>query len=285
MGIFATVVDAGSFSEAARTLGVSRSAVSRQIALLEHRMGVQLLRRTTRSFHLTEAGERLYPRCRELLELVERARSDVDAIASSPRGTLVVSAAIGIGESYLAPRLPAFVARYPELGVDVRLQDEVVDLYASDIDVAIRAGQLSDSSLMARKLAPLRLVVVGAPGYLAAQPPIRAPDDLVRSAWIPFRPLGVPQKLTLRRGSQRSNVTLDGRVVTNNGAVIRELLLDGLGLSLLPWFYVERDVQAGRLAVVLSDWELPAGGIYAVFAPAPQLALKIRAFIDHMAAG
>ena len=282
MGVFAAVVEEGGFSSAARALGLTRSAVSKQVALLEERLGAQLLRRTTRRIRLTEAGEVLYPRCRELLDIAKTATDELDALIDSPRGRLVVSAPLGIGEAFLAPRVPGFLARYPQIEIDVTLDDAVVDLVAGGIDVAIRAGRLADTSLVARRLRDLRLVICAAPTYLQDAAPIVVPADLEGHSWVSYSPLGLPQRLRLVRADRSADVRLGGRATTNNGAVLRSLLVAGQGVGVLPAFYVDADLAAGRLVPVLPGWQLPRAGIFAVFPPADPLAPKTRAFVDYL---
>lgn len=284
MAVFAAVVDSGGFAAAARRLGMTRSAVSKQVGVLEGALGARLLQRTTRSIRLTEVGALFHPRCQALVEGAESAWTEARAQVAEPRGRLVATAPLGLGEAFVAPLLPAFLGRYPAVEVSLTLSDEVVDLVAEGIDVAIRAGRLEDSALIARRLTSVPLVVCAAPAYLAAAGTPSIPEDLAAHDWITYTPLGIPNRLAFRRGDALHKVRPGGRATTNNGAVIRALLLAGRGVSLLPRFYVREDLDAGRLVPVLEAFDLPTAGVFAVHPHVRHVPLKVRAFIDHLAA-
>lgn len=280
MAVFAAVVEAGSFTAAAERLGLTKSAVSRSVRVLEGRYAVRLLNRTTRSMALTEAGQAFYGRCAQVVETASDALASLAETGGDLRGTLSISTSIGIGESIVAPGLAAFLRRYPHMRVSVRVSDRMVDLVSERVDVAVRAGELSDSSLICRKLTEVPLLVCAAPAYLDRRGRPSHPDELSTHDWVVFEPLGNPQRLQLQGDGELATVKVSSRVVVDNGPLLHRLLLSGLGMGVLPHFYIEDDLRAGRLEVVLADWAPPRAGVYAVYASARHLPMKVRAFVD-----
>jgi len=283
LAVFAAVVDAQGFSAAARRLGMTRSAVSRQVSQLEEELGTRLLHRTTRSLSLTDDGALILADCRAVCETSERVFAVLRARRSEPSGTLRITAPLGLGEAFLAPLLGGFASAHPQVSLHVTLSDEVVDLVAAGIDVAIRGGALQDSALRVRRIGPLDLVVAASPSYLASSPPLKEPADLTAHTWVTYTPLGVPNRPTFRRpGHEPITVRPTGRLQTNNGGVLRHLLLSGQGAGLLPRFYVARDLAAGALVDLLPAWTLATGGIYAVHPHVRHVPLRVQAFIEHL---
>lgn len=277
LAVFASVVEHGSFSAAARELGTTRSAVSRQISLLEERLGVQLLHRTTRSLRTTPAGLEIAQHAADIVRSADRAVRAAAGLRAEPHGPLRITAPIGPGQVWLAPRLVGFLQRFPRVEVHVDLRDDTVDLIDEGYDLAIRAGRLVDSPLLARRLASFELIVVGPPGT----PRLRNPRQLAEMAWVAFTPLSG----TLDFGTPTRPVRVIPRPVasTNDGEVLRTFVAGGLGLSALPRFYVEADLAAGRLVSVLPDRTIRAGAIYAVYPPGI-VPRTVRALLDHLTA-
>jgi DNA-binding transcriptional LysR family regulator len=285
MVTFAAVVEASSFSGAARKLGVTKAAVSKHVSSLEEELGVRLLHRTTRRLRLTEVGRAYYERCAQLVQVADEADRCVRGDDAAPRGRLRVSAPVGVGQSLVAPLVARFSAVQPRLEVELLLDDAMVDLIDADIDVAVRAGRLADSSLIARKLAPLELLVVSSPAYLRRHGEPTNPNELMQHAWLGYTPLGDPQRLRLRRAGGRAVTTKhEANVRTNDGAVLRAWLLEGIGITVLPRFFVRDAVAAGALSVVMPDYQIDAGAIYAVHPHGRRPPPKVRLFIDALVA-
>lgn len=282
MAIFAAVVDAGSFSAAAVRLGLSKSAVSKHVSRLEAWLGTRLLNRTTRRLSLTEAGATLYERCARIVTELEEAEAEMGRLRQAPRGVLRVNAPTSFGHRHLAPAVGEFLARYPEVRVDMVLEDRLVDVVEEGFDVAVRIARLSDSSLVARKLAPCRFVVCGSPAYLARHGAPERPEDLARHNCIQYtyQPNRNGWRLATARGE--TVVRVDGNIRINNGDAQRALLLAGAGLAVLPTFIVGDDLRTGALRAVLPDVPVPGTAVYAVYPPQRHVPPKLRAFIDFL---
>ena len=284
MAVFARVVEMESFSGAARDLGLSKSAVSKRVGRLEDRMGLRLLNRTTRRLSLTEAGAAFYEGCRRVVAEAEAAERAVTRLASAPRGRLKVNAPMSFGVRHLAPALPDFMARYPELTVDLALNDRLVDLVEEGFDVAVRIVRLEDSSLIARRLAPNRLVLCAAPFYLRAHGAPRAVEDLKGHECLLYSYLAAGDVWRLCGPGGERRLAVTGRLHINNGNALLAAALGGLGVALLPCFICGEDLRAGRLIQVLPEWSGPADtAIAAVYPASRNLSPKVRVFVDFLA--
>ena len=279
MLVFAEVVATGSFTEAARRLGLSKASVSREVARLERRMGAQLLRRTTRSMSLTEIGEVFHAGCQRVAEEVEQAERSVGALQAEPRGEIRLAASVSFGQFHIAPRLPAFLARYPKVSVRFDLHDRMVDLVSEKLDLAIRiTGRLRDASLVQRRLCPIRFVVCAAPEYLRRHGTPRSPAELER-----HNCLGVeasPWGLMLSRGRA---VRLRGDLQIDNGDALRRVAVLGHGIVFLPTYLVGDDLRAGRLVRILPDQLTLEASAFAVYPHSRNLSPKVRALVDYLA--
>ncbi len=283
MAVFARVVEAESFSGAARALGLSKSAVSKQVSRLEDRLGLRLLNRTTRRLSLTEAGAAFYQGCRRVVAEAEAAEQAVTHLAGAPRGRLRVNAPMSFGVRHVSPALPEFLGRYPELAIDLTLNDRMVDLVEEGFDVGVRIAQLADSSLVARHLAPNRSVLSAAPAYLDVRGAPRDIDELEDHACLiySYQATGETWRLTGPGGARRLNVS--GPFKVNNGDAILAAALGGLGIALLPCFICGDDLRAGRLVRVLPDWGLASdSAVSAVYPAARHLSPKVRVFVDFL---
>ncbi len=281
MAIFAAVVEARSFSGAARDLDVSKSAVSKHVSRLEERLGMRLLNRTTRQLSLTEAGATFYDYCARILEEAEEAEAAVTRLRSEPRGKLRMNVPMSFGILHVAPAIPDFIARYPGITVDMVLDDGFVDLVEEGYDVAIRIGHMADSSLIVRRLARIRLVLCAAPSYLSRRGRPDTPDDLMAHDCLEYRQ-GAPANWVLDGPEGRYTVKVSGPVCANNGDVLRIMAVAGAGILLSPTFIVGSDISEGRLEVVLGDYVPPVGEINAVYPHRRHLSPKVRAFVDFM---
>ena len=283
MNAFARVVAAGSYAEAARRLGLTRSAVSKAVMELEQLMGVRLLDRTTRRVTPTEAGRAYYERCVTILADVEETELQITRLHDAPRGVLKINAPMSFGMRYLGAAVAEFMRRYPELTLELILNDRFIDPLEEGVDITVRIGALVDSSLIARRLAPARLALVAAPGYIAEHGAPSSPDDLSHHACLTYGHLtGTPRWTLQAAGGGTLSVPIVSRLCSNNGDVLREAALAGLGITSLPTFLVGPDIAAGNLAIVLPDTQPAALGIYALYAPNRYLAAKTRLFIDFL---
>ncbi|NIA71638.1 LysR family transcriptional regulator [Pelagibius litoralis] len=284
MAVFAEVVEAEGFSAAARVLGVSKSAVSKQVGRLEDRLGVRLLNRTTRRLSLTEAGATFYEASRRVLDEALVAETAVSSLSAAPRGLLKLNAPMSFGFLHLARVIPEFHARYPRIVIDAVMNDRFVDLVEEGYDVAIRiTGALQDSSLIARYLAPSQALLCAAPDYLAQRGTPLQPEDLSGHDCLIYSNLD--QRHAWRFAGPRGpvRVKVKGPFQANNGDALCSAALAGMGIAALPSFIVGEHLLAGRLVPVLCGFRLAAQGIYAVYPHNRNLSAKVRAFVDFLA--
>jgi DNA-binding transcriptional LysR family regulator len=282
MAVFARVVEARSFSAAATQLGMSRSAVSKAIAGLEDRLGARLLNRTTRRLALTEIGQAFYERCARIVAEAEEAELAVSRLQATPRGTLRVAAPVSFGTLHLAPALPDFMVRHPDLRVEIDLADRIVDLIEEGYDLALRIAALPDSSLVARRIADNHMVVCAAPSYWRRRGRPSEPRGLARHACITYAYHRTPNEWPFAGPDGRFTVRVDGPLMSNNGDLSLAAALAGLGVVMLPCFLCGSDLAAGRLEQVLGEWMPPPTGIHAVYPPGRHLSAKVRAFVDFL---
>lgn len=285
MATFVRVVESGSLSKAARRLGLSLPAVSRQLAALEVELGVELISRTTRRLKVTEAGERYYTRCRRVLREVEEAQGSVRE--GEPRGPLSIAAPISFGLSQIAPRLPALVARHPGLRVDLRLEDQIVDLIGEGVDVSVRVGLAppEGAALVARTLMIFRQAVVASPAYLRRRGVPKEPAALARhDALMPLPPLGPPGVWRFWRKGVEAQVEIAGAFRSNAPHALREAALAGLGVALLPEWLIEGDVASGALRPLLGDWSAMPVNVLALHRAELRHSACVRAFLEHFCA-
>lgn len=285
MDAFVNVVEHGGFTGAAAHMGLSKSAVSKHVSALEDRLGARLLNRTTRRVSPTEIGQTYYDRARKVLNDAADADDLVTAMQSRPRGVLRVSMPVSFGQRFMSAAIAAFLAEYPDVTVDVTLDDRFVDLIADGIDVAIRIGALPDSSLRVRKFAEARPVIVGAPAYLAENGTPETHDDLAGHKLLNYS-LGASAtywRLVATAGEERL-IRATGPLTANNGDVLLQAAIDGVGLALLPSFFVCAALEQGTLREVLADPPQPGIGIHMVYPPGLYLQPKTRAFIDFLIA-
>lgn len=287
MVVFARVVELGGFSAAAQALGLSKSAVSKQISKLEDRLGTRLLNRTTRQLSLTEAGAAFFERCQRVEAEALAAEEAVTHLAEAPRGLLKVNAALSFGARHIAPALPDLLTQCPELEVDLSLNDRPVDLVEEGYDLAVRIGKLGDSSLVARRLAPLRRLVIASPDYLARRGRPEHPNDLKQHECLLYAYQTGGQTWSFRHsagdGERDVKVRIAGRLRINNGDAILKACAAGQGIALLPSFICGEATAEGAVERLLPDWEDGvAGGIHAVFPASRNLSPKVRVFIDFL---
>jgi DNA-binding transcriptional LysR family regulator len=284
MNAFAKVVAAGSYAEAARRLGLTRSAVSKAVMELEQLLGARLLDRTTRRVTPTEAGLAYYERAAAILADVEETEIQISRLHDEPRGVLKINAPMSFGIMYLGEAVAAFMTRYPELRIELVLNDRFIDPLEEGVDVTVRIGALADSSLIARRLAPARLALVAAPEYLAHAGQPKTPSELRDHRCLAYGHMAAVHRWQLIQGSEVVTVQITSALCSNNGEVLRTAALAGNGIANLPTFLVGPDIAAGKLMQVLPDNPPAEFGIYALYAPNRYLAAKTRVFIDFLVA-
>jgi len=281
MRTFQRILSLGSLSAAARDLGVSLAVVSRRLASLEHRTGQRLIHRTTRSLAPTEDGEALLPRLERVLEAVEAAEGWLSEGREEPIGTLRVSAPISLGRLHVAPVLGALMRAHPRFEAELRLSDGLIDLTEARIDVAVRIGPAQDSSYVMRKLADSHRVLVASPDYLARRGRPETPADLAGHECLRSLGWGSAWRLSSRGGDDVS-VQAASRLRSDNGEVVHDWALAGLGVMLKSAIDVSADLRLGRLEQVLPDWRSPDAPIYALMPSGRHLARKARLFVDAL---
>ena len=282
MEAFVVVVDTGSFSAAARRLNVGQPAVSKTVAQLEERLGVKLLVRTTRGLTATEAGLNYYERARRSIEEADEAELAARGAGSGLTGRLRICGAVTFASIHLMPRLPEFLTRHPELEMEVVLDDRNIDLVQEGIDVALRMGQLSDSSLTAKRIASGRHVVVGTPAYFARTGEPTAPDDLAAHQAVIYDQGGGGRDWTFQRDDAEIAVTLKGRLRVSAAEGVRAAVLADAGIAVASEWMFSPEIAEGTVKVILQDWELPRIGLWVVFPAGRTATTKARTFTQFV---
>lgn len=282
MRTFASVVSAGSFTGAADRLDMSSALVSKYIGQLEERLSVRLLNRTTRSLSLTDVGRVYHERCVQLLEEFDELEDAVQDTQTEPKGKLVVSAPTTFGESYLTPAAAEFLKEHPGIRLDLHLSDRFVGLADEGFDLAIRIGELPDSALIARRLAPARVVACATPGYLKRKGTPRHPAELVRHDCIMDTNYHTGPQWPFAIDGKRITIKVNGRFLVNSARATRVMALTGAGIGLCPLFAVGDAVKTGQLRIVLDEFEAFDLGIYAVYLQSRHLAANVRVFVDFL---
>lgn len=283
MRTFVTVVSEGSFSHAAERLGMSPQLVSKYVGQLETRLRVRLLNRSTRHLSTTEAGQAYYGRCQQVLADIDEMESAVGELTVKARGTLRINAPMSFGNMHLTRAIVEYQCTQPEVDIDLTLNDRVVDIVSEGFDLAIRIAQLDNSSLVARKLAPIRLVVCGAPEYFQKQGMPETPEQLNDHHCLGYTYFSDRDEWRFEREGRSHGVQINGRFSANNGDVLRRSAIAGAGIVLQPTFLVGGDIRAGRLQVVLEKYRVKELSLYAVYAHRQYLSAKVRTFVDFLA--
>jgi DNA-binding transcriptional LysR family regulator len=281
MAVFARVVEASSFSAAARRLGLSKAAVSKHVARLERRLGARLLNRTTRRLSLTEAGQAFYAHCARVVSEAEAAELAVSQLRSEARGLLKLATSVAFGTLHIAPGIADFLREFPQVSVQMTMDDAVVDLAKDGYDLAVRMSSNPSPNLIARPIAPVRWVVCAAPAYLEHHGTPRTPLDLARHNCLFFSHLEHDTDWRFSSAAGETKVRISGNFSVHSSLALREAVLQGLGIGRLPTFVIGRDTEAGALNVLLQDYETLGGRFfYAVYLPTRHAAPKVRAFVD-----
>ena len=262
--IFVRAVEGRSLSAAASALDLPRSTVTRRLAQLEDRLGVQLLQRSTRSMSLTDAGEAFYPRAARIVADADSAFVEVTESQTEPRGRLRVTAPVEFGDAFLFSLCVEFMARYPDVTLEMDLTNRYVDLVGEGYDLAIRAGRLADSSLIARKLLTASMKMHASAGYIEQFGLPRTPDELAQHRVVQLGRGSGPFEWTLSRGREQLTVPVQPTMVVNHVPALRQAVAGGIGIGLIPDFYVKADPATLGLRPVLEEWGAEGGGLYAV---------------------
>jgi DNA-binding transcriptional LysR family regulator len=278
--VFARVVDAGSFTGAARALAMPKSTVSRKVSELERRLGARLLQRSTRKLSLTDVGHTFYQHAARMVAEAEEAELAVDRMQEAPRGLLRVTAPLSF--AYLARVVSAFLARFPEVQLELVCSDRIVDLVDEGFDLAVRTGRLADSTLIARSLGMLRSYVVASPTFIERNGEPRTPGDLARFDCVVFAGGGERTSWTLQRGGETVTVGVAPRFVVNEFDYLEEAALSGLGIAMLPVLRCDEHIRRKRLSRVLADWCSAEVPLHAVYPSSRHLSPKVKAFLDHL---
>ncbi len=281
MAIFAKVVETRGISAAAADLGLSAPTISKALARLEQRLGCRLLNRTSRRLALTDAGRELAERAARLLADAEAAEAALAAQSATPRGTVRLAAPMSFGVREVAPLLPEFLALYPEVSIDLHLDDALVDVIGDGFDIALRIGVLADSSLLARRLAPIAGVTVASPSYLARRGRPAHPSDLAAHDCFVYAYLRTPGGwLFANDAGETVTVKPTGRLRVNNGDSVLPAAIAGLGIAALPGFLVREALADARLKPVLTDWHTPQSSLYLLTPPAGPQPARVRVLAD-----
>lgn len=281
---FVAVVEAGSFSTAAVRLDRAKSAVSRQVAALEAHLGVQLLNRTTRRLSLTEAGREFHERAQRILADLDEAELSVAAEQTALRGRLRLAAPLSFGVLHLAPALDEFLLQHPELVLDLDLDDRRINLVEEGFDLALRIGELADSTLVARALAPIRMQLCASPEYLRRHGTPRTPQDLAFHAGLVYG--NVPEAQQWRFvdvAGKVHSVKVPARLRANNGDILIRAAVEGIGVVVSPTFIAHRALAAGELVPLLPEYQAPGTSAYAVYPSRRHLPQRVRVLIDFLA--
>lgn len=283
MALFAHVVRLRSFTRAAEHVGIAKSAVSKRITALEDALGVKLLRRTTRTLSLTDEGMRYFAHCERLVSAARDAQESVADLADAPRGSLRIGAPVTLSQMRLAALVAEFLQAEPGIDVELVAEDRLVDLVEGGFDAVVRVTRLTDSALVARRIATDRLVFCASPAYLAAAGVPLVPTDLVHHACLHYAQVPLAHEWRFRKGKDRYVVPVRPRFSSNDGAVLREVSKAGLGIAVLPHFMVAEDVAAGRLALVLEGTRRAEIGIHIVYPHREHVPKRLRLFVDFVA--
>lgn len=282
MAVFVRVVEKGSFTAVAEEFGLSTTMVANHVRSLEHQLGARLLDRTTRRHSLTEIGGAYVERCRDVLSSVQAADQVAEALRAVPQGTLRVTAPVTWGAYRLMPVIGAYMATYPGVQVELSLNDRVADLHEEGFDAAIRSGPLQDDSLIARPLAPARMVAAASPAYLQARGTPCEPEALADHDCLGFMAWGRHHHWRFERAGRTVEVPVSGPLVCNNGQALLTAALCGMGVVVQADVLLEASLDAGQLVRLLPDWELPQRQLHIVRRPEVRPTAKLRTFVDFV---
>jgi DNA-binding transcriptional LysR family regulator len=282
MEIFARVVEAESYTEAAEKLGMSRSAVSKRVMQLEADLNVRLLNRTTRRVMPTEAGLAYYERCMRIFLEASEADRLVKRLHADPQGTLMINAPVSFGIHHLGSAIAEFAAHHPDLNLSVSLSDRFTNLAEEGCDVAIRVAKQVDPGLIAERIAPVRVVLAAAPSYLERIGAPSAPKDLVNHSCLHYTYLASRDIWNFIGPDGAHTIRVASRITANNGEVLLQAALSGLGIAHLPTFLVHRELASGQLQIAMPEYKIPEISLFAVHRPSRQSSGMVRLLVEHL---
>lgn len=281
--VFRCVVDQGSFAAAARKMGLSPAAISKNINELEAHLSVGLLNRTTRRMSLTEAGSTYYDRVVRVLDDLEEADATLGSMRDMPKGVLRVSAPLTVTLVCLSSAIPRFLEKYPDVSIDLNLNDRRVNIVEEGFDVAIRGSDnLEDSGLIARKLMTMDHVLCGSPSYFKRNGAPSIPEDVANHNCVQFSLSDHASEYTFKNADREVSIPINGRYKVSSSLAVRDAVRNGFGISLIPRVYVKEDLQSGRLQSVLEEWVANETILYAVYPSKRYVVSKVRAFLDFL---
>jgi DNA-binding transcriptional LysR family regulator len=283
MRTFVRVVDAGSFTAVASQLNTTQPTISRQIAALEEHLGARLLTRTTRTLTLTDDGRAFYEHALRALEALGEAENAVGRRRSKPTGLLRLATPVVFGRLHIVPRLPPFLQRYPDVSVDLVMSDTFTDLAEQGIDLAIRVGEITDPALIAKRIGMVRRITVASPAYLKAHGTPRTPSDLSEHTCIVYTRLSTGNRWLFEGPDGPIIVEVNGRYKADNSEAVREGVIAGLGIAVIPAFAFSTEIETGRVKVLLKTREPKPLPMHAVYPSRRFVPLKLRAMIDYLA--
>ncbi|OSM96533.1 MULTISPECIES: LysR family transcriptional regulator [Lonsdalea] len=280
MAVYVKAVELGSFTAAANVLTMSPQLVGKHVSALEQHLGVRLLNRTTRQHSLTEAGQHFYARAKIILDEVDAAESFAEEARITPRGRLKINAPVTFGINALTQKLPIFLNQYPDITVELTLTNRWVDLIDEGYDAVFRVGELADSGLMARTLAPYRLIICASPSYLASAPPLKVPEDLLKHECLIFTHTSLRTMWRFEGREGSVSIPVNGRLQLNSGEALIGAALAGFGVVIQPSELVIPHIASGRLTVVLPNYSIPTRPFHLMYAPDRRVTPKLRSFLE-----
>lgn len=282
MEIFVRIVETGSFSAVARETGMTQPTVSKQMTALERELKTRLLQRSTRSLSLTEAGTAYYERCRQIIDQVHAAELSLGALQGSLGGTLSVNSSVAFGQMFLARLMLEFQGMHAGLSVLLTLNDRFIDLVEEGIDVAIRFGRLNDSSLVARRLAGSPVAVVASPAYLERRGVPRHPSELPQHRCLHYTYLSTGTEWVFPSTDGDIRVRIASSFRTNNGYALRDAMLAGHGIAVMPLVFIQDELSGGSVVPILQEFTAPPLPVNAVYPSGRFVSTKVRAFVDYL---
>lgn len=282
MAVFTKAVEMGSFSAAGNALEMSSQLVGKHVQMLEQHLGVRLLNRTTRRQHLTDIGREFYERAKGILADVEAAEGLAADTRATPRGKLRINAPVTFGIHALSPKLPEYLSAHPEVTLELSMSNRRVDVIDEGYDLVFRIGELTDSGLIARPLAPYRLILCAAPSYLIARGPINTPQDISRQECLGFLHPELSKRWTLIGSEGQVTVPVSGRLMVDSGEALMAAAVSGVGVLLQPAEIVEPYLASGQLVTLLPEYSAPTRPMHILYAPDRRMTPKLRSFIEFV---
>ncbi|MFT2109644.1 LysR family transcriptional regulator [Marinomonas sp. 2405UD68-3] len=282
MMLFIAVIDAGSFTLAADRLMMPKANLSRKISHLENRLGITLLERTTRTQHITEAGQRYLTHCRRIQQELELADATIEQILNRVEGHLKVGASVGMGHEILKPVLGAFMHQYPKIKLQLNLLNRRVDLIEEGFDLVIRIGELNDSRLIAKRLGTVNRRLYASPSYLSRHDKIMSIEQLAIHDFLLMNRAQTNDIISITSGNIKHDINIDPKLIVDDYLILKQMTIDGLGVAIIPDYMCQQALKEGSLVALLPDWEMPPVDVYALY-PKNRLNIpKVKVFMEYI---